>query len=162
MQENNTLMIPGSTRSYSRSSTPSNSSIDSGMERQASLPSECIGGSQVMAQFDIHHSPNTTHLIVGGTSLTDSVQPAQSNTWPLNKGQRLSAPRITRYRSVSQPQQANFLKIRTQEQLKRRSMTNIGTRALDHQSHYNTHSEPLSINIQTTSGDAYSYNLPYR
>jgi len=148
----NILMIPATFHSHSRPSSPSSAMIDqSGMKRQASLPPEYPTSPNLMIQINpVEQSPD------------GSSQIERSGTWPLNSDQQLSAPRTTRDRSISQPQQDNHLNVRTQQKLKRRSMTNMRTSLSSMQTPYTASPEPESPYPYTSTGYDYPYALPLR
>jgi hypothetical protein len=158
----NTLMIPDTFHSHSRPSTPSSNMIDrSGMKRQASLPTEYLAASNLTIQI----SPVEASSPAYGTnenSPNSINQSARSGTWPLKVEQQLSAPRTTRDRSVSQPQQGHYLNVRTQQKLKRQSMTNMSTSPTDIQTPYAASPEVDRYYPYTTTEYDYPYALPFR
>jgi hypothetical protein len=158
----NTLMIPDTCHSHSRPNTPSNAMIDqSGMKRQASLPPEYLTSANLTIQIS-PVEPSISAYTTHENSPDGSSQLGRSDTWPLNSDQQLSAPRITRDRSISQPQQGNHLNVRTQQKLKRRSMTNMSTSPSGMQTPYTASPEPERLYPYTSTGYDYPYALPFR
>ena len=141
IQTHGLLMVPRRLSSHSRPSTPStpsNSIVDSnGLKQQTSLPLVHLEGTNLMAPFNRNHASTdiTARSIQAGSPLNENIQLAPSTTQPLHNSPRKTAQRLTRDRSKSQPQHGSFLKVTTQEQLKRKSMSNINEMSSNFQPH---------------------------